>query len=67
MEVITQIKVKKASGPDSIPAEVVRAVSLELPETVLNIMNRCLRHGELLVPRRSSTGPYASLTPLARC
>lgn len=33
MEVITRIKVKKASGPDSIPAEVVRAVSLELPET----------------------------------
>ncbi|KAI5748892.1 hypothetical protein M8J76_002949 [Diaphorina citri] len=45
-EVISHMKLKKAPGPDSIPAEIVKEIYLEFPQMVLKVMNRCLRHGE---------------------
>lgn len=43
------IKTKKAPGLDEIPNEVVKILCEEMPETVLEVMNNCLREG--LFPR----------------
>ena len=39
------LKNKKASGPDGLPAEVLKAVAKSHPEFLLNMYNSCLRAG----------------------
>ncbi|XP_033229068.1 uncharacterized protein LOC117180687 [Belonocnema kinseyi] len=44
---VTSLKNKKASGPDGIPAEVLKAVARVCPQILLYMMNACLAAGIL--------------------